>query len=232
MTSGGRVGQERLEKVLQQTLHVRRARRGDGGGEEEAGRGERGLLQQDGVSGELENVERYAQALRGKGQVHERDILARERARCGEDKDARRQTGRCAARARGGGDGTVCRGELICRGGVWPGVGGGCGGGGRCGEGELVGVGEGEGECTGEEGGVCRGEFFSGRASEEVAQVGEDRVFDLAEGEVFVRVGRLLGRGRGGGGRGGVEPAGALAVRGDDGDAVLVVEGEVGVYED
>ena len=51
-------------------------------------RGIGGLLEEDGVASQLEDVDWDAQALGGEGGVHDRDVLVSEVAGDGEDKDA------------------------------------------------------------------------------------------------------------------------------------------------
>lgn len=69
-----------------------------------------------------------------------------------------------------------------------------------------------------------------GGVAQEISEGGEDGVLDEGEGAVFVRVernGRVVGLFGGG-----VKPGGAAAVGGEDGDAVFVAEGEVGIDEE
>lgn len=163
----GLVREEGHHEVLQEALgaaevHVR------------ALRGIRGLLEEDGVAGQLEDVDGDAQALGGEGGVHDGDVLVSEVAGDGEDEDA----------------GEEAAGGVVD--GVFGAVGVCFGSGGRAGfgvgDGGFVDVGEGEGEGAGHLGRGGVGDVAGGGGVDQFAQGGEEVVLDEGEGPEFIRV--------------------------------------------
>ena len=74
------IRQVRHHQVLQQALFLL-----GGGGDVDAAGGVGGLLQEDGVAGEFQDVDWDVQALAGEDRVHDRDVLRGEIAGDGDD---------------------------------------------------------------------------------------------------------------------------------------------------